>query len=331
MANVNNMYVALDFPSWEKTETFISKHDIQGVPVKVGMELFYREGPDVIKRLKENQHPIFLDLKLHDIPTTVFRAMRNIAELEIDLVNVHALGGMEMMKQAKAGLHAGAHSDHETKLIAVTILTSFDKKTMNQELLLPGELADQAVHLAKRSEEHTSELQSYTTLFRSNIAELEIDLVNVHALGGMEMMKQAKAGLHAGAHSDHETKLIAVTILTSFDKKTMNQELLLPGELADQAVHLAKLAKQSEVDGVVCSVHEAEVIKAMCGQDFITVTPGIRLDASGRNDQKRVATPHYAREHHADRIVIGRSITQSEDPREAYERAIKEWSHETEL
>src|SRR5690625_2916706 len=240
MANVNNMYVALDFPSWEKTETFISKHDLQGVPVKVGMELFYREGPDVIKRLKENQHPIFLDLKLHDIPTTVFRAMRNIAELEIDLVNVHALGGMEMMKQAKAGLHAGAHSDHETKLIAVTILTSFDKKTMNQELLLPG-------------------------------------------------------------------------------------------ELADQAVHLAKLAKQSEVDGVVCSVHEAEVIKAMCGQDFITVTPGIRLDASGRNDQKRVATPHYAREHHADRIVIVRSITQSEDPREAYERAIKEWSHETEL
>src|SRR5690625_315332 len=238
--HVNNMYVALDFPSWEETESFISIHRLQGVPVKVGMELFYREGPDVIKRLKEDQHPIFLDLKLHDIPTTVFRAMRNLAELDIDLVNVHALGGVEMMKQAKAGLRSGARTDHETKLIAVTILTSFDKKTMNQELLLPG-------------------------------------------------------------------------------------------EIAEHAVHLAKMAKQSEVDGVVCSVHEAVGIKAICGQDFITVTPGIRLEASGRDDQKRVATPYYAREYHADRIVIGRSITEAENPREAYKRAIKEWSNETKL
>lgn len=238
--HVNNMYLALDFQNWEETESFIRAHHLQGVPVKVGMELFYREGPDVIKRLKEAHHPIFLDLKLHDIPTTVYRAMRNLASLDIDLVNIHALGGVEMMKQAKDGLRSGARSGHETTLIAVTILTSFDKKTMNQELLLPG-------------------------------------------------------------------------------------------ELAEHAVHLAKMAKQSEVDGVVCSVHETESIKAVCGQDFLTVTPGIRLDASDQDDQKRIATPKYAREHHADSIVIGRSITKSENPRRAYERAIKEWSNGTQL
>lgn len=233
---MNDIYLALDFPTWEETNQFINQHKLHGVPVKVGMELFYREGPDVIKRLKENNHPIFLDLKLHDIPTTVHRAMKNLAKLEVDIVNVHALGGSEMIKQAKDGL-------------------------LN------------------------------------------------------------------GSKHNYQTKLIAVTILTSFDTETMNNELLLPGQLTDQAVHLAKLAKQGGADGVVCSVHEASDIKTACGSSFLTVTPGIRLKESARDDQKRIATPQYAREHGADILVIGRSITNAGNPYNTYEQAIEEWNH----
>lgn len=233
---MNNIYLALDFPTWEETSQFIEQHQLQGAPVKVGMELFYREGPNVIKKLKENNHPIFLDLKLYDIPNTVHKAMKNLAKLEVDIVNVHALGGSEMIGQAKEGLLSG--------------------------------------------------------------------------------------------NSRHETKLIAVTILTSFDNETMNNELLLPGELADTAVHLAKLTKNSGADGVVCSVHEAGLIKDACGSQFLTVTPGIRLQDSNHDDQKRIATPQFARTHGADILVIGRSITNAVNPHDAYQQAIKEWNHE---
>lgn len=143
---MNPIYLALDFPTFKDANHFIEENKLQGVPVKVGMELFYREGPDILKRLKENNHPIFLDLKLFDIPTTVHNAMRNIAKLDVDLVTIHALGGSEMIKRAKEGLQS--ESNH-TKLIAVTILTSFDKETINHELLIPGELNDHAVHFAK--------------------------------------------------------------------------------------------------------------------------------------------------------------------------------------
>src|SRR5699024_5325903 len=95
------IYIALDFPNWSKTKQFLNQNQLHGLPVKVGMELFYREGPTVIEKLKKNNHPIFLDLKLHDIPTTVKKAMRNIASLDVDMVNIHALGGREMMHAAK--------------------------------------------------------------------------------------------------------------------------------------------------------------------------------------------------------------------------------------
>src|SRR5690554_5352835 len=97
------IFIALDFPTWKKAERFLKENEFTGVPVKVGMELFYREGPYIIEKLKENNHPVFLDLKLHDIPTTVMRAMANLARLEVDIVNVHAFGGSEMMKRAKEG------------------------------------------------------------------------------------------------------------------------------------------------------------------------------------------------------------------------------------
>src|SRR5690625_4014268 len=129
------MYVALDFPTWEETSQFLEKNQLSQIPVKVGMELFYREGIGVIEQLKDRGHDIFLDLKLHDIPTTVMRAMKNLAKLEVDIVNVHALGGSDMIKRAKEGLTS---STHDTKLLAVTILTSMDEMTMNNDLRLLG-------------------------------------------------------------------------------------------------------------------------------------------------------------------------------------------------
>lgn len=230
------LYVALDFPTWEKAKQFIDTNQLHGVPVKVGMELFYREGPKVVERLKENNHSIFLDLKLHDIPTTVMKAMKNIASLEVDIVNVHALGGSEMMKRAKEGLLAGS--------------------------------------------------------FRSKLP-----------------------------------KLIAVTILTSINEKTVSEELLLMNRLQKHVIHYANLARNSNLDGVVCSVHEAKKVKEVCSPSFLTVTPGIRLQDSNQVDQKRVATPAYARENGADILVIGRSITEAVNPREAYQHALLEWGN----
>ncbi|MFS0751910.1 orotidine-5'-phosphate decarboxylase [Oceanobacillus sp. 1P07AA] len=138
------MFVALDFPNWKQTEAFLYKNELQGVPVKVGMELFYKEGPKVIEKLKKNNHSIFLDLKLHDIPNTVHRAMKNIASLGVDLVTTHTLGGSEMITQAKLGLEQS-----QTKLIAVTLLTSVDEEVIQQQLRLAGNVPENVDHLAR--------------------------------------------------------------------------------------------------------------------------------------------------------------------------------------
>lgn len=234
---MKDIYLALDYPDWNTTEKFIEKNDLQGIPVKVGMELFYREGPKVIEKLKENNHSIFLDLKLHDIPTTVNHAMKNLAQLGVDIVNVHALGGRKMIEQAKEGLLRGKASGQTTKLIAVTLLTSHDDEMIKNELLLPGKL-------------HTN------------------------------------------------------------------------------VIHLADLARKSGADGVVCAVHEASDIKKVCGHDFQTVTPGIRLVDSHSNDQKRIATPKVARQSGADILVVGRSITHAADPAKAYRQVVEEFKHD---
>ncbi|WP_404452533.1 orotidine-5'-phosphate decarboxylase [Virgibacillus necropolis] len=231
-----NMYLSLDFPTWEEAKGFIDTHEFHGVPVKVGMELFYREGPQVIEKLKENNHAIFLDLKLHDIPTTVNKAMKNIAKLEVDMVNVHALGGSEMIQRAKEGLLSGSISGHKTKLIAVTVLTSMDDEALKNELRLPR---------------------------------------NLH----------------------------------------------------DNVLHFADFANQNGAEGVVCSVHEAKAIKELCGSSFLTVTPGIRLDDSDVNDQKRIATPTFARENGSDILVLGRTVTKAANPKAAYNKVIEEWGY----
>src|SRR5699024_3937356 len=134
----------------EESKIFLETNGLSGVPVKVGMELFYREGMHVIEELKKRDHPIFLDLKLHDIPTTVMRAMKNLAHAEVDLVNVHAIGGSEMIKRAKEGLTS---VNDKTKLIAVTILTSMDEAEMTRDLRLPHNINDNVIHLSTLAKE----------------------------------------------------------------------------------------------------------------------------------------------------------------------------------
>ncbi|MFP7494151.1 orotidine-5'-phosphate decarboxylase [Terribacillus saccharophilus] len=228
------IYLALDFPTGEEALHFLRQHELAEVPVKVGMELFYREGPSIIHRLKENNHPIFLDLKLHDIPNTVKSAMRNLAGLDVDVLNVHALGGAKMIESAKEGLLLGAKNK------------------------IP--------------------------------------------------------------------KLIAVTMLTSMDEETVERDLKQPMELVAYALHLAELSSTAGADGVVCSPHEAASIKAACGPDFLTVTPGIRLAGTAKNDQHRIATPASARKMQADYLVVGRSVTAAADPKQAYKQVIEEWN-----
>lgn len=135
--------IALDFPSKLDVEEFLSEFT-EPLFVKVGMELFYQEGPELVHILNRYGHDIFLDLKLHDIPNTVEAAMRRIAELGVDMVNVHAAGGLAMMEAAKRGL-AGSG----TKLIAVTQLTSTSEEQMQQEQLISVSLEQSVLHYAK--------------------------------------------------------------------------------------------------------------------------------------------------------------------------------------
>lgn len=232
---MDKIYLALDFPTGKEALSFLETNELTDVPVKVGMELFYREGPAIIYQLKERGHDIFLDLKLHDIPNTVGQAMKNLASLDLDLVNVHALGGGEMIARAKEGLLAGSSAGKVPALIAVTVLTSFDE------------------------------------------ASLQLDL-QVYE------------------------------------------------ELAAYALHLADLSKRQGADGVVCSVQEAGRIKGLCGQDFLTITPGIRLASDELDDQRRIATPEFARKNGSDIIVVGRPITRASQPKLAYEKIVKEWT-----
>lgn len=228
--------IALDFSSREEVISFLKQFD-EPVYVKIGMELTYACGLDIVKEVKEMGHKIFLDLKLHDIPNTVKGGMKNLAALGVDIVNCHCGGGIAMMKAAKEGLIEGTPEGKETP------------------------------------------------------------------------------------------KLIGVTILTSTSQEAMNEEMGIPGAVLDTVVHYAKNAKEAGLDGVVCSVLEARAIHEACGEDFLTVTPGIRLAGNSKDDQKRVATPEFANEQGCDMIVVGRSITKAEDPVSTYRLIEKEISN----
>lgn len=218
--------VALDFSTREDLFAFLSKFE-EPIYVKIGMELTYAFGLDIISEIRQLGHHIFLDLKLHDIPNTVKQAMKNLARLDVDIVNLHCAGGIAMMKAAIEGLEEGAVDGKRPLCIGVTQLTSTSKEAMNEELGIPGEVIDCVIKYAKN-------------------------------------------------------------------------------------------AKAAGLDGVVCSVHEARAIHEACGNDFLTVTPGIRLADDSKDDQKRVATPAFAKEQGCDYIVVGRSITKSADPLETY-------------
>ena len=142
---MNKPIIALDFSSKQQVEDFLARFD-EPLFVKVGMELFYQEGPELVRFIKSLGHQIFLDLKLHDIPNTVESAMRGLAKLGVDLTNVHAAGGLEMMQAAKRGL-----GDSATKLIAVTQLTSTDETQMHEDQLIYVSLEESVLHYAKQA------------------------------------------------------------------------------------------------------------------------------------------------------------------------------------
>ena len=153
-----------------------------------------------------------------------------------------------------------------------------------------------------------------------NIAKLGVDITNVHASGGIKMMEAAKRGLEGT-----NTKLIAVTILTSLDDEALKNELDIVKPVKEVVLDYATNAKKAGLDGIVCSPLEANIAKEL---NLISVTPGIRLAGDAKGDQKRVTTPNDAYNLGSTYIVVGRSITASLNPVEQYLRCVKEFKNE---
>lgn len=226
-----DVIVALDFDGRDKTLAFLDLFTEEKPFVKIGMELFYAEGPSIVREVRARGHKIFLDLKLHDIPNTVKKAMA-VSALDVDIVNLHAAGTEAMMTAALEGL---TRPDGTRPL------------------------------------------------------------------------------------------LIAVTQLTSTDQARMGKELWIEKPMEDVVLHYAENAARAGLDGVVCSPLEAERIHKHCGAGFLTVTPGVRFAGGDAGDQKRVATPALAKAIGSDYIVVGRPITQAENPVAAYRRCAAEF------
>ena len=227
-----DVIIACDFDSAEKTFAFLDKFEGKKPFVKIGMELYYAEGPSIVKEIKRRGHKIFLDLKLHDIPNTVKKAMAVLSRLDVDMTNLHAAGTKRMMQAAIEGL---TRPDGTRPL------------------------------------------------------------------------------------------LIAVTQLTSTDQESMENDLLIKAPVDEVVMHYASCARDAGLDGVVCSPLEAGKVHARCGENFVTVTPGVRFADGDVGDQKRVMTPAEAKKIGSDYIVVGRPITAAEDPVAAYERCCQEF------
>ena len=146
----NDVIIALDFKDREETFSFLNRFTEEKPFVKIGMELFYGEGPDIVREIKDRGHNVFLDLKLHDIPMTVKKAMKNLALLGVDMTNLHAAGTIEMMKYALDGLEEGAAKIGKERalLIAVTQLTSTSEERMQKELLINASINDTIIRYA---------------------------------------------------------------------------------------------------------------------------------------------------------------------------------------
>lgn len=149
-----SLIIALDFPNLIQTEQFLKQFSSEKLAVKVGMELFYQNGPSIISYVKEQGHDVFLDLKLHDIPNTVKKAMTGLAALGADMVNVHAAGGRNMMEAALEGLDSGTAAGKKRPLcIGVTQLTSTSQEQMNLDQNIAGSLEDSVLHYAKLTQQ----------------------------------------------------------------------------------------------------------------------------------------------------------------------------------
>ena len=147
-----DVIIACDFPDRESTLAFLDRFQGSRKPfVKIGMELFYGAGPDIVREIKARGHRIFLDLKLHDIPNTVRKAMKVLSALDVDMVNVHAAGTVAMMKAALEGLTRADGT--RPLLIAVTQLTSTSEETMQKELLIGASINDTIVRYAQNARE----------------------------------------------------------------------------------------------------------------------------------------------------------------------------------
>lgn len=229
-----DVIVACDFAGKQQVENFLNLFErTEYRPfIKIGMELFYAEGPSIVRFIKDRGHKIFLDLKLHDIPNTVRKTMKVLSSLDVDLCNLHAAGTVPMMEAAIEGL---TRPDGTRPL------------------------------------------------------------------------------------------LIAVTQLTSTDQSHLENDLLINRPVDEVVMHYATRAKLAGLDGVVCSPLEAGKVHKACGNEFLTVTPGVRFEDGEVGDQKRVTTPAKARELGSDYIVVGRPITASDDPVKAYARCVKEF------
>lgn len=232
--NAKDVIIACDFASAEETLAFLDKFSGEERKpfLKIGMELYYAEGNAIVREIKRRGHKIFLDLKLHDIPNTVRKAMRVLSALDVDMVNVHAAGTVEMMRAAKEGL---TRADGTRPL------------------------------------------------------------------------------------------LIAVTQLTSTSEQVMQEELLINATIGDTIIKYAENAKVAGLDGVVCSPLESTIVKSACGEEFMTITPGIRFAESAADDQVRITSPARARQLGSDYIVVGRPITAAEDPVAAYRKCVSEF------
>ena len=217
--------VALDYDNSNSALTLADQLNPNQCRLKVGKELFVAAGPQLVKSLSDRGFDVFLDLKFHDIPNTVAKAVSAAADLGAWMTNVHASGGTRMMTAAREAVenHGG-----DMLLIAVTVLTSMDETDLHQ--------------------------------------------VGVNAVAG------------------------------------------------DQVLALASLTKQAGLDGVVCSAQEATHLKQQLGQDFKLITPGIRLTDSASDDQRRIVSPAQAIEQGSDYLVIGRPITQAENPQQMLQK-----------
>ncbi|MCM2679355.1 orotidine-5'-phosphate decarboxylase [Echinimonas agarilytica] len=216
----SKVIVALDYDDQDRALNFVDSIEPGSCRLKVGKEMFTYFGPSFVRSLVERKFDVFLDLKFHDIPNTVAKAVAASADLGVWMVNVHASGGRGMMEAAKKSLES--YGADAPQLIAVTVLTS----------------------------------------------------------------------------------------MSSDDLRDIGWKV----EPFEQVRRLASLTQEAGLDGVVCSAREARMLKSRLGKDFVLVTPGIRPIGADAGDQHRIVTPEKAVEDGADYLVIGRPITQAQDP-----------------